>query len=89
MMLKSGGKYVSILSWNLFGLEELYRYRTGAISRDLVAAMSLVPAAVVAPIFPVTAWLVRSPRLKTFGVVVAVVLALCTVLWIPNPWEGM
>lgn len=80
---------MSLLSWNLFGLEELYRYHSGAAGRQLVATATILPAAAVAFAFPVTAWLIRSPKLRLVGIVVGVALLVATLLWVPNPWQNM
>lgn len=87
-LIANGAKYVSILSWNLFGLEELYRHHSGA-TRAIVGFASFMPAAAAALIFAATAWLIRSPKLRVVGIVVAVFLAIATLLWLPNPWENM
>src|ERR1700704_3596862 len=91
IVLSIGGRYVSVLSWNLFGLEELCRYIvTRSSSKELVRTAtgpaSLVAAAIAAPIFTVAASLIRSPRLRAAGIVIAIVLGIGTLVWIPNPW---
>jgi hypothetical protein len=92
--LSIGGRYVSVLSWNLFGLEELCRYIVErSCSRELARAAtgpaSLVAAAIAAPIFTAAAALIRSPRLRAAGIVIAILLGIGTLVWIPNPWENM
>jgi len=88
-VIANAAKYVSVLSWNLFGLEELFRYHLGGADRAATSAASLIAAAAAAVIFTVTASLIRSPRLRIIGIVAAVLLLIATVLWIPNPWENM
>ena len=89
LLISNGAKYVSILSWNLFGLEELYRHHSGAAGRALMAPETMIPAAVVAFVFPLTVWLIRSPKLRRVGIVVGVALLIATLLWVPNPWDNM
>jgi hypothetical protein len=92
--LALGGRYISVLSWNLFGLEELCRYivaRSSAreLARTATGPASLVAAAIAAPVFTVATALIRSPRLRAAGIVIAIVLGIGTLVWIPNPWENM
>ena len=94
IILVLGGRYVSVLSWNLFGLEELCRYTVARISarelaRTTTGPASLVAAALVAPVFTVTTALIHSPKLRAAGIVIAIILAIGTLVWIPNPWENM
>jgi hypothetical protein len=92
--LNWGGRYISVLSWNLFGLEELCRYiversSSRELARTATGPASLVAAAIAAPIFTAAAALIRSPRLRAAGVVIAILLGIGTLVWIPNPWENM
>ncbi len=88
LVISIGGKYLSVLSWNLFGLEELYRYYSRA-ERALVAPATIIPAAAVAIGFSETVWMIRSPKLRLAGIIVGVMLLLATLVWFPNPWENM
>jgi hypothetical protein len=91
LALHLGGNYLSVLSWNLFGVEELCRYLVAQISarelaRSATGPASLAAAAITAPVFALTAALIRSPKLRISGIVIAVVLGIGTLVWFPNPW---
>lgn len=87
-LIRNEAKYVSVLSWNLFGLAEMYRHYSGGTDK-ITSPASLIPATAVAVIFTVTTWLVRSPKLRMAGIVIAIALAIATLVWFPNPWENM
>lgn len=89
LLIWSGAKYVSVLSWNLFGLEELCRHYSGGTGRGLIGATTIIPVAVLAIVFPVTIWLIRSRKMRVVGIVIGVALLIATLLWMPNPWGNM
>jgi hypothetical protein len=89
-----GGRYLSVLSWNLFGFEELCRYIVGRVSgrevsRTIMGPASFVAAGIAAPFFTVAMVLIRSPKLRPAGIVIAIVLGIATLVWFPNPWENL
>ena len=87
--LRTGGRYVSVLSWNLFGLEELCRYWFGGLSRTATSPAAILPVALSSVVFTFDDLLIRSPKWRAVGLVVGVLLLVATVVWIPNPWENM
>jgi hypothetical protein len=92
--LSVGGKYLSVLSWNLFGLEELCRYVVAHVSgqelaRTIMGPASFVAAGLAAPFFTVATALIRSPKLRAAGIVIGIVLGVATLVWFPNPWENL
>ena len=82
-------RYVSVLSWNLFGLEEVLRRQFGEAVRGVLAPATVLAAALVAILFVVAALIIHSPRTRRAGIVIAVLLGLSTVVWFTNPWENM
>jgi hypothetical protein len=89
MVLRSGGRYVSVLSWNLFDLEELCRHWFGGVTRTVTSPAAILPVALLSGVFTLDVLLISSPKWRVAGVVVGVLLLLATVIWIPNPWENM
>jgi len=92
--LSVGGKYLSVLSWNLFGFEEICRYIVGHVSgrelaRTIMGPASFAAAGLAAPFFTVATVLIRSPKLRPAGIVIAIVLGIATLVWFPNPWENL
>jgi hypothetical protein len=83
------GRYVSVLSWNLFGLEELSRHQFGELDRGVVTQATVLPPALAGILFVVAALLIRSPRLRSAGILIAILLGLSTVIWFTNPWENL
>jgi hypothetical protein len=87
--LAIGGKYVSILSWNLFTLEELYRYQFGGPTRTITGLASIVSSAFVAIAYAWALWVIRWEKGRLTCIIIAIVLGLATIMWFPNPWENM
>lgn len=85
----NGGRYISVLSWNLFFLQELFRYCFHGTARSLTAPASLSAVGIVAVLFTFAAWLVRAPESRRVRFVVAIVLGFVVVVWFPFPWENL
>ena len=90
VFLHERGEYVSVLSWNLFGLEELYRYHVNvSATRSLPSAAGIAPVVIVAGLFPAVLWLIRQARLRFVGIAMGAALLLAILVWMPNPWGNM
>jgi len=88
-VLRTSGRYVSVLSWNLFGLEEVCRHWFGGASRTAISPAAILPVILSSGVFTLDVLLIRSARWRALGIIIGVLLVLATVAWIPNPWENM
>jgi hypothetical protein len=88
-IMAAKGNYVSVLSWNVFGLEELYRYRFGGLTRTATGPASIVASAFTAIIIASALLLVRSEKWRIAGIIIVMLLGLATIGWLPNPWQNM
>src|SRR5262249_30289933 len=88
VLLKTGGRFVSVLSWSLFSLEEIYRYYLGG-ARAAAAPATLVAAALIAVGVTAVAALARRAMRRVPSWIFLLVIVLAALIWFPNPWESM
>jgi len=89
ILLRTGGRYVSCLSWNIFGLERLLSHWLGDGTSNIFSLAATLPILASSTVFTLDFFLIRSAKWRVVGIVLGVLLALASVVWMPNPFENM